>query len=129
MAKRNILGMIVDSIPRNRLNERSVPYWRQTRSEMVGAPVDEFEAQNKEACIEENGRMFNKVGSILEELEGPFFEGKNASYVDFVWASVLLFFKNIDENLYQELIQRSGKAETHQRLLDSCEPWIRRDSE
>lgn len=123
-------GLIVASVPRNLLNPESVEYWMPNREALVGMPCDKFEeTHGGDGGKDATAGIFKDVGAILQEKPGPFFAGETVGYADFVWVSALIFFKRIDENLYQDIVKRSGDAEVHNRLIEACAPWTKRDAE
>ena len=73
------------------------------------------------------GPAIKEVTAMLKENpEGPYFLGNTVSYADFVWAALLVFFKRIGQASFNQLLERSGDAETHLKLLEACAPWIKR---
>lgn len=121
-------GLIIASVPKNLLNPASVTYWMPNRAKICGAPVEEFAAEHGgPQAIQNTGEIFGTVGEQLKKNGGPFFDGETVGYADFVWAGVLLFFKRIDEKLFQDLLAASGDADVHNRLLDACAPWTKRN--
>ncbi|KAK4234981.1 hypothetical protein C8A03DRAFT_37196 [Achaetomium macrosporum] len=133
MAKRFFPPMrpiVLDRVPKRILNDASIPYWIRTRSEMVGMPLEQFCAQHShEECLAKAEPAIKEVTALLEENGGPFFLGKEVSYVDFVWAGNLFFWKRNGEDVFEELLKRSGNAEAHRKLLEGVAPWAKRDAE
>jgi glutathione S-transferase len=126
--------ILLDRVPKRILGDASIPYWVRTRSAMVGKPLDEFCAEHThEECFAKAEPAIREITALLEENgangEGPFFLGKEVSYVDFVWAGCLFFWKRNGEDVFEELLRRSGNAEAHRKLLEGVAPWAKRDAE
>jgi len=124
-------GVYLPNIPRRLLSEASQPYWYRTREEAVGMSLDQLE---KERGGEVGWGLVEPLltevaGMLRENGEGPFFLGKEVSYADFWWAGFLLFVKRIGEDLFEELLKRSGvDSAAHTELLEGVRPWSERDS-
>lgn len=112
------------------LSEKSYDYWVGKYTEKLGMPLDEYERQlgGEKSWAEALPAIF-QLTNLLEErqAEGPFFLGKNISYADFIWAGVLVFVKRVDENVFQELLDRTGARDVHERFFEACAPWMKRD--
>lgn len=93
-------------------------------------PVQEFEHKHGgETAYAGAEPFFKQVTALLKEnTEGPFFMGNTVSYADFVWVSALFFFKRVDEGVYKEILKRSGDETVHVKLVEACEPWLKRGS-
>ncbi|KAK4203952.1 hypothetical protein QBC40DRAFT_7907 [Triangularia verruculosa] len=117
-------------IPKTLLNEQSRPYWYDTRGQFVGMEVDAFGKENG------GEKAWGKVEPIVKEVtallkengDGPYFEGKQVTYADFVWGGFLLFLKRIGEGSYEELLKKSGDGGVHEALLKGLEQWTKRDT-
>ncbi|KAL2270771.1 hypothetical protein VTJ83DRAFT_142 [Remersonia thermophila] len=117
-------------VPGRILGEASQGYWNRTRGELAGMPVEELAARNPEAeCWDRAEEGVKEVTALLKEAGGPFFLGGEASYADFVWGGFLIFLKRQGQEVYEELLRRSGDGEVHQRFLEALEPWTKRDAE
>ncbi|KAK3309432.1 uncharacterized protein B0T15DRAFT_515476 [Chaetomium strumarium] len=123
--------ILLDRVPKRILSDASIPYWVRTRSAMVGKPLDEFCAEHThEECFAKAEPAIREVTALLVENEaGPFFLGEEVSYVDFVWAGNLYFWQRNGEDVFEELLRRSGNAEAHRKLLEGVAPWAKRDAE
>ncbi|KAL7796683.1 hypothetical protein V8C37DRAFT_420083 [Trichoderma ceciliae] len=44
------------------------------------------------------------------------------NYADFVWAGALEFLKRVEEGAFQELLDRTGARDAHERLFEACAP-------
>ena len=124
-----LMAIFYTRVPTHVLNPVSVEYWYRTRGERIGMSVFENERINggeKAHSAAEEG--WKTLTALLKENKGPYFMGETVSYADFVWTGALLFVKRADEELYAEMLSRSGDASVHEGLLNACEPWWRRDS-
>lgn len=113
------------------LSEKSYDYWVGIYTEKFGMPLDEYERQlgGEESWVAALPYL-TELTSLLKErqAEGPFFLGKDISYADFIWAGALIFVKRVDENVFQETLDRTGARDVHERFFDACAPWMKRDS-
>ena len=126
----DLQGVYMPLIPARLLNEASVPYWHETRSENVGMPLDQLakERGGDVAWGLVEPLLKEVAGMLKENGDGPFFLGKEVSYADFWWAGFLLFVKEIGEDLWEELMRRSGEnAKAHEELLEAVRPWSERN--
>ncbi|KAM0477830.1 hypothetical protein ACHAPX_005596 [Trichoderma viride] len=113
------------------LSEKSYDYWVGKYTEKFGMPLDEYERQlgGEKSWVAALPYLI-ELTSLLKEkqAEGPFFLGKDISYADFIWAGALIFVKRVDENVFQELLDRTGDRDVHERFFEACAPWMKRDS-
>lgn len=118
------------NIPRRLLSEASQKYWYATRERDQGMPLDQLEKERGgDAAWGLVEPLLKEVAVLLREnKEGPFFEGKEVTYADFWWAGFLLFVRKIGEDLWEELLRRSGEeAKAHEELLEAVKPWSERN--
>lgn len=92
-------------------------------------PVGEFEKKyGGEVAYSSAEPFLQKITALLRDNDaGPFFMGSTVSYADFVWVSALVFFKRVDEDIYRQVLQRTGDQGVHVKLVEACEPWLQRD--
>ncbi|KAK4174495.1 hypothetical protein QBC36DRAFT_218368 [Triangularia setosa] len=117
-------------IPKILLNEKSQPYWYDTRGKAVGMEVDAFGRENG------GEKAWGKVEPILKEVtgllkengDGPYFEGKQVTYADFVWGGFLIFVQRVDKGAYEEVLRRSGDRKVHEAVLKGLEKWSERNN-
>lgn len=119
----------IPAIPKRLLNEASVPYWYRTREAKLGMKLDELEkTKGGDPSWTAAEPLLKKVTELLKENPyGPFFSGKTVSYADFVWAGFLIFGRRIGDDMFSELLKRTGDAKVHEDLLKAVEPWSKRD--
>jgi glutathione S-transferase len=113
------------------LSEEGYDYWVGKYTAKLGMPLDEYERLlGGEKSWSAALPFLTELTSLLKErqAEGPFFLGKDISYADFIWAGALVFVRRIDGNVYQELLDRTGARDVHERFLEACAPWMKRDS-
>lgn len=125
-----VKGNYIPQIPKRLLNEASVPYWYRTREAKFGMTLDALEeAEGGSKGWATAAPLLQQVTAWLKEKsEGPFFEGETVSYADFVWAGFLIFFRRIGDDKFSALLDATGDAEVHKKLLEAVEPWSRRDN-
>lgn len=114
-------------VPARLLNEASLPYWMETRSEIVGKSPDAVTDADRDAAwkeVEKSG-VLAQVTDLLKANGGPFFEGKEVSYVDFVWVGFLIFCRRLD--ILDKALSLTGDESVHRKLLAAAEPWSKRD--
>ncbi|KAH0489441.1 hypothetical protein TgHK011_009870 [Trichoderma gracile] len=112
------------------LADKDYDYWVGRHTRRLGMPLDEYERQNGGEEVWAGARpALSELTQLLKErqAEGPFFLGAEVSYADFVWVGALVFVKRVDEGIFREVLERSGAREVHERLLEACEPWLRRN--
>lgn len=114
-------------VPARLLNESSQPYWMETRTEIIGKSPDTVTDADRDAAwkeVEKSGALVQVTG-LLKAQGGPFFEGKEVSYVDFVWAGFLIFCKRLD--ILDRALSLTGDETVHRKLLEAVGPWSKRD--
>ncbi|KAK0661649.1 hypothetical protein QBC41DRAFT_330170 [Cercophora samala] len=126
---KSLMPIYLPLIPKNLLNEKSRPYWYDTRGKLVGMEVDTFGRENGgEKAWGKVQPVVEAVTALLKEnQDGPFFEGKQVVYADLVWGGFLLFLKRMGNGVYEELLRRSGDGDLHEALLEGLEKWTKRD--
>lgn len=123
----SIVPLCYSRVPVNILNDASVEYWYTTRRQRLGMSVQEYEEKNGgEAAYAGAEPHLKEMTQVLKENDGPFFMGSQVSNADFSWVAVLLFFKRIDEAIFDEVLKRTGDEAVHKLLLESCSPWSQR---
>jgi hypothetical protein len=70
-----ILPLIMPKVA-SLLNERSKPYFYETREQAMGVPLQEFEKNPPADCWEKAAGPAKEVGDLLRKHDGPFFLGK-----------------------------------------------------
>lgn len=112
------------------LTEKSYDYWVGQYTREYGMPLDEYERQFGGGKAWAVARpALSELTALLKErqAEGPFFLGSEVSYADFVWAGALIFMKRSSEEVFQELLDRTGARDAHERLFEACAPWMKRN--
>ncbi|EKJ78558.1 hypothetical protein NXS19_000930 [Fusarium pseudograminearum] len=127
----NIMGALrpiyFTHVPKHILNENSVPYWQETRSEAAGEPLDELYKRDGEKAWDKAKPHVQDVEALLKEnSEGPFFLGKTPSYADFVWGGFLIFMQR--NQIIDEVYKISGDAQLHKNVLEALAPWHKRNN-
>ncbi|KAM5355337.1 hypothetical protein ACJ41O_001983 [Fusarium nematophilum] len=115
------------TVPERLLSEESVGYWHETRSKMVGMPLDQLNKEKGgQQAWDAAQPVLHEVEALLKESsDGPFFLGKTPSYADFVWAGFLIFIQR--NGLIDELYNVSGDGQLHKDLLEATAPWHKRN--
>lgn len=116
-------------LPERVLDAKDTAYWNPDREKMVGMPVKEFQdSRGGKQTTENVAEHVRAVGELLEKKGGPFFEGEQVTYVDFMWASFLLFLERIGSDAFDIVIVEERQA--HVRLLEEVKRrgWSKRDN-
>ena len=117
----------IPRIPKNLLGEGSIDYWYRTREEWFeGKRLDEVAIEKGGDQVYAAARPdVERVTALLErDPSGPFFEGRMVTYADFIWASFLRFFENLEVECLHKLIGPNGQS--HIALLKACRLWSER---
>lgn len=112
------------------LTEKSYDFWVGQYTRKFGMTLDEYERQfGGEKSWAEALPAITELTALLKErqVEGPLFLGNEISYADFVWAGALMFVKRVDERIFQELLDRTGARDAHERHFEACAPWLKRN--
>jgi len=130
-----VLGLLLPKIPAI-LEERGADYFRRTRSEWFGKPLDQLRPEDPEDSwkrLEEELAIFSDAltglvpsssGSVVRvERPGPFFLGDVPSYADFILVAFFAWFKHADDKDWERLMT-FGKDGCFRKLWDSCEQWL-----
>ncbi|KAI0970652.1 putative glutathione S-transferase [Xylaria arbuscula] len=120
----------VPQVVKRLLKECNHEYWHETRSKVVGMPLDQFEREygSDDKPYKGAAPHFQAVTAILkEDARGPFFMGSTVSYTDFIWAGFFIFCRRIGDDVFRSVLEATGDAEAHLKLLEALEPWSARD--
>lgn len=120
---------ITEYIPSRLLNEVNFDYWHVTRTERVGMPLAQYAKENGgEKAYKGASPYLQEITAMLKENKtGPFFMGDTISYVDFVHAGLLIMFRRMGSDLFQQLLEATGEPDLHLKFLEGLKPWIERD--
>jgi glutathione S-transferase len=115
-------------LPQRVLNEASLEYWYETRTEKAGMPLDRFyREKGGDVAWDAGEKHVREITALLKENpEGPFLQGKTVTYADFYWAGFLIFMRSMGEDVLGELLKRSGDEKVHLDFLKACERWTKR---
>ncbi|KAI1384198.1 putative glutathione S-transferase [Hypoxylon trugodes] len=106
----------------------SEAHFRTTREAAVGMTLEEFSKLGGEGVWKKAAPGLEKVTALLKENpEGPFFEGSNVTYADFIWAGFLIMTQRIGEDILGEFLKHTGDGDVHLKLLEAVKPWAERD--
>ncbi|CAG9986548.1 unnamed protein product [Clonostachys byssicola] len=110
------------------LSEKSTPYFFETREKDIGKSTAEWYREHEGTAWEKSTPHFSAITALLKETDGPFFMGGVVSYVDFIWAAVLLFFKTLGDDVFANVLKASGDdGESFKALLEAVQPWSARN--
>lgn len=119
----------INKVPNRLLREASLDYWYDTRGKMFpGKSLPEVDAElGGEECFKKLKTFTDSVGDLLKENKGPFFEGSQVTYADFVYAGYLKFLERIGDDLLNGVLGQAKDKQVHLDLLEACRPWMKRD--
>jgi glutathione S-transferase len=113
---------------RDILNDRSIYYFKKTREEKFGMPLDEFEKSDKggEKAWENAEPHLSELAKVLKENGGPFFMGETVSYADFIVVGFFQFLKRISYD--DDIVGRALQIDPSFLVLyEACPQWLKRD--
>ncbi|KAH0491934.1 hypothetical protein TgHK011_003335 [Trichoderma gracile] len=120
--------LFVPLVAQRLLGPGSIPYFHATREEDVGMSLEEYGKTQGPGAFDRAEPFARQITALLNETpSGPFFMGDTVSYTDIMWAGILLFFKRLGHEEYEEVLRRTGDAEAHTRFLDASSPWTKRE--
>lgn len=114
--------------PRDLLNERSIYYFKKTREERLGMPLDEFEKSENggEKAWEKATPHLTDLAELLKQTGGPYFMGEIVSHADFVVVGFFQFLKRVsyDDDVFDRAMQIDA---SFLALYQACTQWLKRD--
>ena len=123
-----LFPVFLPRVPRDILNERSIYYFRKTREEKFGMPLDELEKSEKggENAWESAAPPLSKLAELLKENGGPFFRGETVSYADFIVVGFFQCLKRLsyDDDMFGRAMQIDPSFLV---LYKACAEWLKRD--
>ncbi|KAK1753214.1 putative glutathione S-transferase [Echria macrotheca] len=119
-------GVYAPRVASRILGEGSLEYFRRTRA--VDFEMDSLEEVERklggDVAYDGMEASLREVTALLgRNKEGPFFEGDKVAHADFVWAGILLFMKRLGDDVFEEVMRRSGDEGVHLALLEAVKPW------
>ncbi|KAJ8118292.1 hypothetical protein ONZ43_g4018 [Nemania bipapillata] len=116
-------------VPNVLLNEVNHEYWHATRSASVGMPLEKYVQENSgKKAYEAAAPHLQSITAMLKENDkGIFFLGDTLSFVDIIHAGFLIMFRKLGDDVYQQVLEATGDAETHLKFLEAMKPWTERD--
>ena len=112
----------------NILDARGKDYFVSTRSRWFGKPLQDLEitdpqeVEKTKDALKAELEVFFRMLAGREGKEGPFLEGKQAGYADFILVTFLSWSHRVDKKLWTE-IMAMGSGE-FQVLWDACSAWM-----
>ncbi|KAL4918808.1 hypothetical protein BDW62DRAFT_58043 [Aspergillus aurantiobrunneus] len=110
------------------LDARGREFYIRTRSATFGKPFEEIRPTDEVVIRGMIENMKKEMTPIVQMLKGgtgktgPFFEGDQPGFADFILEGFLIWFKIANEGIWQELIEL-GDGEV-KALWDACYPWV-----
>jgi glutathione S-transferase len=118
----------VTTVYRRLINEASKPYFRETREAVFGKTLEQVEEENPaEAAFEKARPGLTRLTEHLKRNGGPFFEGEKVTFFDIVYAGMLLFFKDMGDDIWGLLLKSTGEGEVHEKFLEAMSPWTKKN--
>lgn len=123
-----VFGLFVAELPKQLLNKPSVDYWNENRAQILGMPVEQYEKEKGgQAAIDGVKDSLQKVTALYKENNGPFLEGKDPIYADFVWVSFLVFIQRSNPAWFDKFLEATGDAELHKAVITASTPYLERN--
>ncbi|KAF2131525.1 hypothetical protein P153DRAFT_365107 [Dothidotthia symphoricarpi CBS 119687] len=119
--------LVVHFVPKipSVLNGPSAEYIDRAREQDFGAPLKEVEREYAtEECWEKAKKPATEAGDWLRKNGGPFFLGETVSYADFIFVSMLHFFKRLDEGIFERYLALDP---TFPRVYEACKQWLQKE--
>jgi glutathione S-transferase len=111
------------------LADGSVPFFTASREEEAGMPMEQYYREQGAGAWDRSVGGFSGITALLQEKAGPFLEGEGVCYADFILAGVLLFFRQLGDDVWAEVLKASGdKGQAFLAHLEAVGPWAGRDS-
>lgn len=126
----SIPGVYVPKVVKRLLNEASHEYWYKTREAKMGMPLDQLEREKggQDAWNAAKPHLDEITAMLKEDSSGPYFLGRQVSYVDFVWGGFLIFMQRIGSDVWEALLKTVGEdADVHGKLLLGLDQWSLRN--
>ncbi|GAM37776.1 hypothetical protein TCE0_033f07988 [Talaromyces pinophilus] len=117
----------VPGVAQRLLGNESLDFFHTTRQKDVGMPLDEYGKQHGPGAFERAEPFAREMTALLNETSGPYFLGDTVSYTDLIWAAILLFWKTLGDDTFQEVLKTTGDADVHTKFLDALSPWMERN--
>lgn len=113
----------------NVLDQRAKGYFLRTRSEWFGKPLLDLEITDEDGIRTALDAMKGELEIFLRmltdrlgEARGPFLEGEQPGYADFILVTFLSWGHRVDMKIWEELMAMGdGEFRT---LWDACLPWM-----
>ncbi|KAF2970043.1 hypothetical protein GQX73_g3570 [Xylaria multiplex] len=120
---------IVLGVPNRLLKEVNHAYWHETRSKLIGMPLEQFAQENGgEKAYKAAAPHLHRITEMLKENDkGPFFMGDVISNLDFTHAGFLVMFRQLGDDIFRSMLEATGDPELHLKFLEGLKPWIERD--
>jgi glutathione S-transferase len=120
--------MIMATVCRNVLRERSASWFAEDRQRRFGKTLDQYER-------DEGGDVaWQAAQKGLESLkleiqqnkrdDGPFVLGSTITYGDFLVAAIFNWLERVHPAVYGKFV---GYDESFKKLHEACRPWLKRD--
>lgn len=124
-----VFGLVIKEIPDNLLNESSEEYWNDDRADLVGMNIDKFaEAKGGQNALDAARDSLEKITALYKEnSDGPFLEGKDPIYADFLWVSFLVFIQKSNPAWFGGFLETTGDAKLHEAVLAASSPYLKRN--
>jgi glutathione S-transferase len=128
----NFMGQLtpiyVPGVAQRILGNESIDFFLAARQQDVGMPLEDYGKQHGPGAFDRAEPFARGITALLHETSsGPYFLGDVVSYTDFIWAAILLFYKCLGDDTYQEVLKRTGDTEVHTKFLDALSLWTQRN--
>ncbi|KAL8747284.1 MAG: hypothetical protein Q9190_000828 [Brigantiaea leucoxantha] len=123
---RHTSNMTVPKTARNLLNDKSLPYFLDSREKIFGIPVSEMEKERGgEEAWAAAREAIRPIGAVVKENGGPFVLGEGkVSYADFLIVAWLQFFRRMGEGVFERVVEMEPALG---RVYEASRGWMKKD--
>ncbi|KAM0261877.1 hypothetical protein ACHAQJ_002080 [Trichoderma viride] len=120
----NLAPEVVPQIPFSVLNDESIEYYQRTRKERFGMSLEDLLKSDKageNAWAATKPAIQNLKTLLKENSSGPFIDGGQVSYADFLIAGVFVFLEKVHKDSFERLMSYDECFERHYK---ACHKWM-----
>ncbi|KAL8856101.1 MAG: hypothetical protein Q9178_007296 [Gyalolechia marmorata] len=111
------------------LNERSVPYFVETREKAFGAKLQVLEKEEvQEKAWREVRPLIRELGEVVGGKGGPFVRGEEVSYGDFVVVAGMRFLERCGEGALGRFLEGEEEGGKLGALYEASKVWLERET-
>jgi len=121
----HLAAELLPGVPGALLNPPSEEYFQRTRAQRFGMPLAQLKAdKGGEGAWKAAEEPLRGMAALLKERGGPFCEGEEVSYADFVAVSFLQFVRRIEEKDFDRVCKLD---EAFAKVYEASKEWLEKD--